>query len=99
MTEDRKFELVIILWEDAHEDSDWIEYNDIQRLVGTPTICRRVGWLLFDDDDAVIVASERDENNKFCDIVRIPRGMIRGRKLLKAEAIWLPGQDKLKLEN
>jgi len=89
------FDLVLLVWEDAHEDNDWVDFDLIEeRILNKPTICTRVGWLLFDTEEAVVIASEKDGTGGYCDILRIPNGMVREIKLLKAEAIWTPGQDK-----
>lgn len=73
-----EFDLVLVIWEDAHEEHEWVLLNEFESRIEEPTICHRVGWMINDKkDDCIIVASERDEHDGFCDIMRIPRGMVR----------------------
>jgi hypothetical protein len=74
--------LVLIEWEDSHYKPGWTREIGEGQL--TPVLCKSVGWLLHDGDEAKVLAnhlSDEDEPQS-CGAMTIPsRAIVKIRRL------------------
>jgi hypothetical protein len=69
--------LVYVVWEDACEldDSPWGWMPD--DFVYEPTLCKQVGFLLYDGSEGVVISNGVMKDGTVARRNQIPRGMIR----------------------
>lgn len=63
---------VVVTWLDASCDSSWQDPGTIL----TPTKCFTTGWLLHEDEGALMIAATMSEDGGFNQTMTIPRGMV-----------------------
>lgn len=70
----KSYKVVIVDWLDAKQGGDWAEQSDIDKMAPEPS--KSVGFLVRDDDIAVVVAQTKNTGH-LGDCLIIPRGMVR----------------------
>lgn len=75
--------IVRVTWFDVKgSDAKWVDRADLEAETECPLI-DTVGFLAFEAPDRVVVASSYDaDDDDFCDLTTIPRGMIAERETL-----------------
>ena len=76
----KKHPVVLIDWIDAKQGGDWAVQDDVDKMKPEPS--KSVGFLVRDDDEAVVVAQTQNTDH-LGDCLIIPRGMVRRVTVLK----------------
>ncbi len=77
-----KYPLVVVLWEDAHSDSDWVEMAEMKT---HPVLVTSAGFLIHDDEASVVMTLGYSDDSVL-DRIRIPKGMVRHMLTLREAA-------------
>ena len=46
-------------------------------------ICETIGYILFENKDAIVICNTQNTESQVCGIIRIPKGCIKERKAVK----------------
>lgn len=65
-----KYRRVEVRWQDAHGSMAWVHPSDVDRSLAD---VRTLGWLLYEDDDVVVVAQDTAKDGSVCGVSVIPR--------------------------
>jgi len=68
-----KYPLVVVLWEDAHSESSWIEMEEIKT---SCTLVTSAGFLIRDTPESLVFTLGYSEDS-IVDRMTIPRGMVK----------------------
>ena len=79
----RRVQLVVIEWLDIQSNAEWHEGDP-----GTanPATCVTVGWLVFENDDKLVLADSRARDGEWGGLTVIPSGVIRQRTRISAKS-------------
>lgn len=78
----RKHKIVLIEWNDAESIDAWTFENELDHEIAP---AESVGWLLNESNESVTLALNHDiKNGSYSCIMKIPKGMIVSRKILRA---------------
>lgn len=78
-----RYDLVAVVWEDAHSSAAWMEASEVKL---EPCIATTVGFLIMEDDDRILVADslvDMEQMHTISGVTTIPRGMVRSITTIK----------------
>jgi len=74
---------VYIKWEDIFSHDPWTPIQEAISMMSEPCICETIGYILFENKDAIVICNTQNTESQVCGLIRIPKGCIKDRKAIK----------------
>lgn len=79
----KRIQLYVVEWKDIQSDARWHE-GEISK--AEPARCITCGWLIFENEEKIILADSKAVDGEFGGLTIIPKGCVVARKRVSAKA-------------